>query len=390
VLDAIGDLVFGELVEARGGVAGVLGGLSGDVIEQAVDQQGESARAAAPIAPIQPVRGIHGRGIEVAVGGADPDRLVEDDLGEWAGRGEPLRDRGRGLSIVGVDDPLTDAPVGAGKRVRIDTVGDVNSGWTHPAARPLLGARLEAGLEYGAARDHERAVAWLAEGLDLAIATGDRERLVAQMSDLRRASLAALGRELDELEARADEFLAQPPPPRPAWKPDELPGVLAALDAAAKGAVLAPTAAVPAINPSGGRVVLALSWFPREEFAAALEAWPQLADGWDTADHTEYNRRLQRHLAEIQRHLAEMPTAHGPAWIAPIQVDRLRSWCARTGNDPASGSARSRYAAELARTASADLIAWPPARNEPCWCRSGRKYKQCCGHPSVAATPVVP
>jgi TPR repeat protein len=67
----------------------------------------------------------------------------------------------------------------------------VNSGWTHPAARPLLGARLEAGLEYGAARDHERAVAWLAEGLDLAIATGDRERLVAQMSDLRRASLVA-------------------------------------------------------------------------------------------------------------------------------------------------------------------------------------------------------
>ena len=202
------------------------------------------------------------------------------------------------------------------------------------------------------------------------------------MSDLRRASLAALGRELDELEARADEFLAQPPPPRPAWKPDELPGVLAALDAAAKGAALAPTAAVPAINPSGGRVVLALSWFPREEFAAALEAWPQLADGWGTADHTEYNRRLQRHLAE-------MPAAHGPAWIAPIRVDRLRSWCARTGNDPASGSARSSYAAELARTASADLIAWPPARNEPCWCRSGRKYKQCCGHPSVAATPVV-
>ena len=98
-------------------------------------------------------------------------------------------------------------------------------------------------------------------------------------------------------------------------------------------------------------MVLALSWFPREEFAAALEAWPQLADGWGTADHTEYNRRLQRHLAEIQRHLAEMPTSNGPAWIAPIQVDRLRSWCARTGNDPASGSARSGYAAELARTA---------------------------------------
>ena len=79
--------------------------------------------------------------------------------------------------------------------------------------------------------------------------------------------------------------------------------------------------------------------------------------------------------------------AHGPAWFAPIRIDRLHSWCSRTGNDPASGSARSSYAAEPARTAPDALIVWPPARNAPCWCNSGRKYKQCCGHPSVAATP---
>ena len=41
-----------------------------------------------------------------------------------------------------------------------------------------------------------------------------------------------------------------------------LPGVLAALDAA-QGSALAPTAAVPASKSSGGRMVLALSWFPR-------------------------------------------------------------------------------------------------------------------------------
>jgi tetratricopeptide (TPR) repeat protein len=234
-----------------------------------------------------------------------------------------------------------------------------------------------AGLEYGAAGDHERAVAWLTEGLRLAIATGDPERLVAQMSDLRRESLAALGRDLDELEVRADEFLAQPQPPKPAWQPQELPGVLAALDAA-KGSAVAPTAALPATKNSGGRVMLAFGWFPPEEFVAALDAWPQLADDWGTADHTEYNRRLERHLSEMQ-------AAHGPVRIAPIRIDRLRNWCARTGNDPAAGSARSGYAAELARTSSGDLIAWPPARNEPCWCDSGRKYKQCCGHPSVAA-----
>ena len=96
---------------------------------------------------------------------------------------------------------------------------------------------------------------------------------------------------------------------------------------------------------------------------------------------TEYNRRLQRHLSE-------MPAAQGPICIAPIHIDRLRSWCSQTGNDPASGPARSSYAAELARTASDELIAWPPARNAPCWCRSGRKYKQCCGHPSIAAEAV--
>ncbi|WP_408997352.1 SEC-C metal-binding domain-containing protein [Streptomyces acidiscabies] len=25
---------------------------------------------------------------------------------------------------------------------------------------------------------------------------------------------------------------------------------------------------------------------------------------------------------------------------------------------------------------------WPPPRNGPCWCDSGRKYKKCCGAPS--------
>jgi tetratricopeptide (TPR) repeat protein len=238
-----------------------------------------------------------------------------------------------------------------------------------------------AGLEYGAAGDHERAVAWLAEGLELAIATRDPERLVAQMSDLRRESLAALGRELDELEARADAFLAQPRPSTPARRPQELPDVLAARDAVTSSA-LAPTAALPPTTSRSGRVVLALSWFPREDFAAALEAWPQLADDWDTADHTEYNRHLQRHLSKA-------PTSRGSLWIAPIRIDHLRRWCSRTGEDPATGSARSSYAAELARTASDELIPWPPARNAPCWCGSGRKYKQCCGHPSVTAGPAV-
>jgi uncharacterized protein YchJ len=28
-----------------------------------------------------------------------------------------------------------------------------------------------------------------------------------------------------------------------------------------------------------------------------------------------------------------------------------------------------------------DVVAWPPGRNERCWCGSGVKYKKCCAAP---------
>ena len=144
-----------------------------------------------------------------------------------------------------------------------------------------------AGLEYGAAGDDERALEWLTEGLELALSTGDPERLVAQMSDLRRESLKALGRQLDDLEARADEFLAQPRPPKPAWTPSALPGALAALDAAQSSAV-APAAAVPAVPPSSrgrSRVLLAFGWFPPEGACAEHELDEVDPDGQPDACH---------------------------------------------------------------------------------------------------------
>jgi two-component system response regulator MtrA len=44
--------------------------------------------------------------------------------------------------------------------------------------------------------------------------------------------------------------------------------------------------------------------------------------------------------------------------------------------DPEQESTRTRYLGALPEDAS---IAWPPGRNAPCWCASGRKYKKCCG-----------
>jgi len=47
-----------------------------------------------------------------------------------------------------------------------------------------------AGLEYGAIGEHEAALSWLTRALQLAVRTGDPERLLGQLRDLRAASLA--------------------------------------------------------------------------------------------------------------------------------------------------------------------------------------------------------
>jgi hypothetical protein len=115
--------------------------------------------------------------------------------------------------------------------------------------------------------------------------------------------------------------------------------------------------------------VWALAWFPPAQRQAALELWPDLAD--DFADPQAYARRLERQLRDLDRAIERRPA------LAPIDVGDLVSWAAAEGYDPASGQARSIYAAELHRTGRASH--WPPGRNDPCWCESGQKYKRCCG-----------
>ena len=58
-----------------------------------------------------------------------------------------------------------------------------------------------AGLEYGAIGEHELALSRLTRALELVVRTGDPERLLEQLRDLRAASLAKLGREPDDLQA---------------------------------------------------------------------------------------------------------------------------------------------------------------------------------------------
>jgi tetratricopeptide (TPR) repeat protein len=252
-------------------------------------------------------------------------------------------------------------------QVKADTPDDV---WLYNSA----------GLEYAAAGDPQQALDWFTEGLQLALDTGDPENLVAQLQALRREQLNDLGHQLDELDARAETFLterrSQPPG-------HSLPGLPAALDTLDTGdsSALAPPAAVPSADrsPTGAppRLTLAVSWFPADQFDQALRTWSDLSQDWNSTDYRDYTHRLERHLHNM--------TTAGPAalWITPIQIDAFQRWCHSTGHDPATASARASYAAERARIAAPELINWPPARNAPCWCGTGRKYKKCCGHPNV-------
>ena len=217
-----------------------------------------------------------------------------------------------------------------------------------------------AGLEYGAIGEHEVALDWLTHGLKLALRTGDPERLVPQLRRLRAESLSALGREPDELQ------LAEPvgrPQPAPGFRP-----------------VPAPTA-LP--RPSEHRDAdVAYAWLPAEEFARIEQRWPDIAgensvrDGSGAlVEHAEYCRRLERTLREaadagVRRlHVATLRREAFDAWVAEA---------GRGGEDEAE--LRAGYAADLNRGRT-DVVAWPPGRNERCWCGSGAKYKKCCAAP---------
>lgn len=206
-----------------------------------------------------------------------------------------------------------------------------------------------AGLEYADVGDHAAALDWLTDGLGLALRTGDPERLVDQLADLRRQSLDHLGRPADALQEQAARQKRSP-------REEEL-----------------------APEPTGGPVgTVAFAWLPAGDYEQAVRLWPELAQSDRVAGpggplpHPQYCRAMQQQLVAYAE--AGMP---GLA-IAPVRVAPFTAWCADRGRQPDSADARAGYAAQLAANADPDVIAWPPGRNQPCWCGSGSKYKKCC------------
>ena len=140
-------------------------------------------------------------------------------------------------------------------QVRADTPEDV---WLYN----------NAGLEYADVGDHATALTWLTEGLRIALASDDPERLVDQLMHARGACMTALGLEADELQAQAAAFDGARQRERAASRTAsrELP----------------PAASTEAASTRP--LVVAWAWFPAGEYEQALVRWPGLTEPGNSAE----------------------------------------------------------------------------------------------------------
>ena len=128
--------------------------------------------------------------------------------------------------------------------------------------------------------------------------------------------------------------------------------------------------------------VLAVGWFPEAEWSTAVERWPELADELPS-DHADY-------LATIEARMAAMTARAVGARLVMVAltVAGLDERATADGLDAGSPELRGRVASTLA--ALGEGTAWPPGRNDVCWCGSGAKYKRCCGAAKARAAEVPP
>ncbi len=217
-----------------------------------------------------------------------------------------------------------------------------------------------AGFDYAFVGNHGRAIGWLTKGLEIALETGDKEVVVDQLSVQRAKSLEALGRTPDELQERARRFLA-----KVAEEQAEAAQNWAEKKRGLDRSLRTSTPAFPGVPGP-----VAVGRFSADEFSEALSRWPHLKESWETEDYGTYCRMLQGTLLKLAA-VGLRPR------LAVIEIKSFMSWCAEEGVDPSGKEARSGYAARLAHRDQ--TTAWPPGRNEPCWCGSSRKYKKCCG-----------
>jgi hypothetical protein len=105
----------------------------------------------------------------------------------------------------------------------------------------------------------------------------------------------------------------------------------------------------------------------------------QLLDATVQPQHENYRRELE---TSLRGYGADNPTLV----VMPLDVAGLLAFAEAQGKDPSRRQTRMDYNMSLSGAGRA--TAWPPTRNGPCWCQSGRKYKHCCGAPGFWNGPI--
>jgi hypothetical protein len=117
------------------------------------------------------------------------------------------------------------------------------------------------------------------------------------------------------------------------------------------------------------RVATGMLFWPRVEFDRLLLRWPVLA--------AAYGRSWDEHRGRVGRELLGWSES-GLTRLAVVagSVDELAGYATRRGGEPTDPDVREDYAQHLQEHPRER--AWPPGRNELCWCGSELKYKKCC------------
>lgn len=110
----------------------------------------------------------------------------------------------------------------------------------------------------------------------------------------------------------------------------------------------------------------AMLFWPRAEFERLVLLWPALSN--------EMGGSWDEHRAIVEREMRLGATEEpGPFAVLPGEVRELIDLA---GPDEYAPDFIDAYEAELAGGDAE--TAWPPGRNDACWCGSGVKYKNCC------------
>jgi tetratricopeptide (TPR) repeat protein len=113
----------------------------------------------------------------------------------------------------------------------------------------------------------------------------------------------------------------------------------------------------------------ALLFWPRPEFDQVLLRWPALAE--------EYGHTWDEYRTIVQRSLVQWSESGSPrSALLAGTADGLASYAEDNDGDPTDPQVHQGYVQYLEE--HPQETAWPPGRNQECWCGSGLKYKKCC------------